>query len=794
MTRIVTAVALVVVAAGAAPSPAHAQGSEPSGNLDFATAVAANQGVAFAGEPDHLHTPGIVYAFVREDGDWVEGARLQAGDGEVGDFFGSAVAADAGRLVVGAPGAGSHGAVYVFEGSGADWNEVARLTAPGDDPQGFAEVVAVAGDRVFASENVGDDEGVGTVHVFERNGDDWTVTASLSAEALEGGERFGAALAADGDRLVVAAPQSGDGGELIPFRHVGDGWEEGEALAPGGLDEDALLGMSVLARDGRLLAGAPRQGGGVGAVFLFREEGEGWSADGRLAPYDGTPQHAFGVSVAFDGEAAWVGAPGAAGTGALYRHAYDEDAEAWTSATRLVPSEAEDGGGLGATLAVREGTAVAGLPGAQYGAGQAAIYQVTDEDALSAGTLVEGAPDAALTAITGQERPCEDGEIERFGCENVDLLSFLPIHEIGGERGVGTNDVWGWTDPETGREIALVGRTNGLSFVDVTDPVNPVYLGELPKTDGARASSWRDAKVYRNHAFVVSDNAGPHGMQVFDLTRLRDQYDGGEPATFEPDAVYGRVGSVHNVELNTESGYAYLVGTSGGEETCGGGLHMVDLSDPLNPEFRGCFADEETGRAGTGYTHDAQCVIYNGPDERYQGREICFGSNETALSIADVTEKDDPRALSRGTYPNFGYVHQAWLSEDHEYLYMNDELDELNELVDNTRTLIWDVRDLEDPQLAEEFFHETTASTHNLYIVGDLQFQSNYKAGLQILDISEREAPRPVGHFDTAPSQEGPGFAGSWSNYPFFESGTVLVNSMNEGIFLVRPQDGRLLP
>ena len=94
---------------------------------------------------------------------------------------------------------------------------------------------------------------------------------------------------------------------------------------------------------------------------------------------------------------------------------------------------------------------------------------------------------------------------------------------------------------------------------------------------------------------------------------------------------------------------------------------------PTEPVFLGCFADGTTGRQRTGYSHDAQCVIYRGPDEDYQGREICFGANETALSIADVTDRENPVAIARGDYPNVGYTHQGWLTEDQRYFFMGDE-------------------------------------------------------------------------------------------------------------------------
>ena len=73
-------------------------------------------------------------------------------------------------------------------------------------------------------------------------------------------------------------------------------------------------------------------------------------------------------------------------------------------------------------------------------------------------------------------------------------------------------------------------------------------------------------------------------------------------------------------------------------------------------------------------------------------------------------------------------------------------------------------------------------------------YQSNYVSGLRILDISDRENPEVVSFFDTTPgSPEGPGFGGSWSNYPFFESGIIVVTSRTEGVFILRKRERTLL-
>ena len=210
------------------------------------------------------------------------------------------------------------------------------------------------------------------------------------------------------------------------------------------------------------------------------------------------------------------------------------------------------------------------------------------------------------------------------------------------------------------------------------------------------------------------------------------------------------------------SGYAYAVGSNGGGETCGGGLHMIDIRNPTNPTFAGCFAEEGTGRQGTGYTHDAQCTVYRGPDEQYQGQELCFNANETAFNIADVTDKENPVSVATAEYPNVGYAHQGWLSEDHRYFFLDDELDELQGKVDSTRLMVWDVTDLDQPVLVKEYFAPSTVSDHNLYVLGDRLYWSTYVGGFRVLDISDPENPQQMGYLDTVPhGADEPSFGGS---------------------------------
>ncbi len=361
---------------------------------------------------------------------------------------------------------------------------------------------------------------------------------------------------------------------------------------------------------------------------------------------------------------------------------------------------------------------------------------------------------------------CVDGSAGGFSCMGISLESRLAPESMEGTMG---NDLWGWTDSETGKEYALMGMSNGTAFVDVSDPQMPIFLGRLPTE--TVASTWRDIKVYRDHAYIVADAAGAHGMQVFDLTRLRGL---SGPAEFSPDMVYDGFEHAHNLAINEETGFGFAAST----ETCERGLHIINVQTPINPMFAGCH-DAAT-------THDTQCVVYRGLDAAHRDREICFSSNEDHVEVVDVTDKSAPVTLSTSTYPQLAYVHQGWLTEDHRYFLLGDELDESN-LGLSTRTHVFDVSDLEAP--VHLYAHDlgTRATDHNLYVRGNRIFEANYSTGLRVLefdDLAEEEIEE-IAYFDTFPDNDGPQLQGAWSVYPYLPSGTILVSDIQRGLFVL---------
>ena len=363
--------------------------------------------------------------------------------------------------------------------------------------------------------------------------------------------------------------------------------------------------------------------------------------------------------------------------------------------------------------------------------------------------------------------PCVAGFSGVFPCDNFDMQSQITPSQMNASF---ANDSWGWTDPDTGIEYALVGLNNGTAFIELSNPNAPIYLGKLPTHTSN--STWRDVKVYQNYAFIVSEASG-HGMQVFDLTKLRNVNN--PPVSFTADAHYDGFGSAHNIVINTDTGFAYGVGTS----TFNGGAHFVNIQDPLSPTAAG-------GYSMSNYSHDAQVVTYSGPDTDYTGIELLIGSNEDEVVLVDISDKNNPQLISATSYSNVGYTHQGWFTEDQRYFLLGDEFDESN-IGFNSRTVVFDFSDLDNPIQHFEYFGPNPSIDHNGYVKGDIYYLANYTSGFRAIDISniENQVMTEVGFFDTFPSSNSAGFSGTWNVYPFFESDNIVISG-DAGFTLVK--------
>ncbi|HWQ28311.1 MAG TPA: choice-of-anchor B family protein [Dehalococcoidia bacterium] len=388
----------------------------------------------------------------------------------------------------------------------------------------------------------------------------------------------------------------------------------------------------------------------------------------------------------------------------------------------------------------------------------AALPSLADEDSAKLKGLL---PAYRGPGITG--RPLSPGEARErgFNVHNMALQSWITLPEFPGAPDFGSN-VWGYTSPG-GREYALMGLKNGVAFVDITDPVNPVVVGHV----AGNSSLWRDAKTIGQYAYIASE--GGRGIQVVDLrsidagviTHVKDKFSAGHSTT-------------HTLISNPASGYLYLCGANIGA----GGLVAVSTADPVNPTVVGAWTSR--------YVHEAVVTTYDsGP---FAGREIAYAfTGAYGVHVIDVTNKAAMTTIASITYPGVRFCHQGWLTQDKAYLYADDEFDEIKSF-DETATHVFDVRNPAAPVYLGYFTNGWPSSDHNLYVHGTRVYESNYRGGLHVFDCSDPAAPEHIAFFDTHPESDNSGFNGSWGNYPFFASGSIAVSDMQRGLFILRLQ------
>ncbi|KAJ6198518.1 hypothetical protein J3E72DRAFT_439138 [Bipolaris maydis] len=414
----------------------------------------------------------------------------------------------------------------------------------------------------------------------------------------------------------------------------------------------------------------------------------------------------------------------------------------------------------------------------------------------------------------GRVEAVKDDPDQTYRCNNIDLYDFKTHAELGDSIGEGSGS-WGWT--HRGREFIAIGQTYGASFSEVTKEGKLEYLGRLPAQNDSVI--WREIKVLGDSLIVGSEGIGHH-VQIFDLKKLL-KLSPKSPYTFDKvkdvalvDINQGIKGRTHTVVANEEKNYAVACGAGGRpgrNDTCAGGPMFINMDDPTKPYVEGCARQ-------AGYCHDLQCIVYRGPHKKYYGRDICFGYNENQLVIYDVTNKkgmgNAGAIISRTPYVGASYTHQGWVIDPYwqTHLVMDDELDEGQ--IDPNRTApdspardgravtyIVSIEDLEKPFVSGLYKTSVRSVDHNQYVYDGLSYQSNYQAGLRILDVSsiprypDGSKVKEIAYFDVYPGDDAkPGGgdalwdAGTWSAYTF-DSGYVVINTIDRGVFVVKQAD-----
>ena len=744
--------------------------------------VALSNGIFYVGQSGSSLNNGSVYIYTPDNNQNFIKTHIQAPiqDG-LGYDFGYALDVYENTMVIGAPHRVDNiGRAYIYKKDSKNrWQYIQTILPDGKGWSSDFGSKVVINDRhiIIADRYANEERGMVYTLAYDDEKKEWKKGKVIRNDQIPVDGYFGHDIAINGDRMLVGSRKA----NTVVAYSFSEEWIQTQVLTPNKVQSNGRFCFSIALNDDMAVIGMPGYDN-LGHIEVFNlNHGTGQFGEWEYIETISNPKNSkgsyFGASMAMDDSEVVIGDYNNESV-----HIYSYDTSGLTH-KQSIESPGNMDHKFGRAVAIDDHSL---FIGATYGE-KAFIYTKTTGQAWQMSSVVESL--SQNVSITGEKKICSSGKVDDiYSCNSIDLMAYLTPKDLTGGVNTELNDIWGWTDPTNDKEYALVGLRNGTSFVDVSDPLNPFVVGHLPTATSS--STWRDIKVYKDHAYIVADNAGNHGVQVFDLSQLRGETEFKE---FTMTNHYTKVGSVHNIHINEATGYAYAVGISSApnnELKCGGGSHIINLTDPANPDFVGCFSHPNTGRSNTGYTHDIQVVVYNGPDTEHQGKEIAFSSNETALSIADLTDKLAPKLISKFDNMQFGYVHQGWLSTDHRYFYVNDELNELRGYDTEQTTVIFDLKDLDNPTVANVYRSGLNTIDHNNYVVGDLIYQSNYSTGLRVINIKNPTMPIESAYFDTYAAGDKISFVGSWSNYPYFSSGTIIMTSIEEGFYVLKASQG----
>ncbi|MFN0016452.1 MAG: choice-of-anchor B family protein [Saprospiraceae bacterium] len=312
-----------------------------------------------------------------------------------------------------------------------------------------------------------------------------------------------------------------------------------------------------------------------------------------------------------------------------------------------------------------------------------------------------------------------------------------------------------WGLAVNGHEYAILGGARHVLIFDITTPTSPQLV---KKFEGQTNTVWREFKSYKNRVYGVSDQSN-EGMMIFDFSNAPDSI----TRTYYSNQLFS---SAHTITLDTTSGRIYLNGSSSK-------LKILDVSQ--NPDKPVLLSNlTVTG----GYIHDSYV----------RGDTLYASSGFEGYYVYDCTNPDTAITLA-SLATTGGYHHNSWLSMNGRFAYCTEEIPS------GRPVLVVDLQNLANAniEIVTSFLDPTmpagmnNAIPHNVYIKGNLLFNSQYEDGLLVYDISAPLAPKLVAFYDTHPENtQYNTYFGNWGSYPWLPSGTIIAGDMQNGLQLLK--------
>ena len=358
-----------------------------------------------------IHRTLAADARIGEPSGWIE-QEVTADDGATGDDFGISVALDGTTALIGASYENSGtGAVYVFTETDGVWSQAQKLTASdGAANDWFGESVAIQGDTVLIGGSQYLNFGNGVAYVFTRSGGTWSEAQKLTASDGIGRDQFGISVALDGTTALIGAYGANFyQGAAYVFDESGGTWSQTQKLTASDASMNADFGVAVTLQGNTALLGAYGDTSYQGAAYIFTNDGTTWTQQQKLTADDGAGNDHLGISVALDGNTAFVGAEGAtvgenSHQGAAY--VFTSSDGTWSQSQKLTSSDGAAWDYFGRSVAIVGTSALVGAygPNAQQGAAYAFTTSGdtwSQAQELTASDAAQGAQYGIMVALSG---------------------------------------------------------------------------------------------------------------------------------------------------------------------------------------------------------------------------------------------------------------------------------------------------------------------------------------------------------------------------------------------------------
>ncbi|MAX69373.1 MAG: hypothetical protein CMP60_06790 [Flavobacteriales bacterium] len=316
------------------------------------------------------------------------------------------------------------------------------------------------------------------------------------------------------------------------------------------------------------------------------------------------------------------------------------------------------------------------------------------------------------------------------------------------------NECWGFKVNNT--EIAVIGSTEGTHFFDVTDPQNSTQVAFVAGAYTGSGVVHRDYHDYQGYLYIVCDEGwSTSTLQIVDISNLPTSVN----IVYDSDSLFN---TSHNIFIDTATSKLYACASNSA-------MDIYSLDIPTLPNLIYSYTD-------VGHVHDA----YVRNDTAY------LNCGNDGFRIVDFHYLDLPGGMaptelaSFTSYPDAGYNHSGWLSDDGTIYAMQDE----NHGYD---VKIIDVSDFNNITVLSNLNSGQNAQSmaHNGIIKGNLLYLAYYHDGLRVFDISNPSNPIQVCNYDTYSPASYNSYKGAWGVYPYLPSGNIIVSDMQSGLYVL---------